>query len=442
MATEGPAPEIEVSADAVVRPNPMLSRMARAVEGGEATEQKDVPKEDVPKKDVPKKDVPKKDVPKKDVPKKDAHKKDAHKKDAPRHEKHTPHPSRKHGGTDPKKTKKKGKKDKHRRVEEDDADFEDDEEFGSDGDSIPSDILREMGIEGDEDGPFDDDDDVSDDYDDDEEEEEEEFDDDYDNYDDDDAVDEDDDDDDDDDATRDDDNRRGPRRKARYEDEEEDTASNSGSSIERSFEAMSRRRPTRRQRQDRVRAPKTGDAKTDKHFAILSAALNKHKDALKGLRKDAELLENLETLFGMDADEARRSGFGDENLDMIEAFDEDDVAVIRKQRERVQKMVELLEKNYAKRLEAFNRTVRGMRSVLEQRTKVINKLEKNDALFSRYPDLAAHFHKKQERLQGLLAQTEQNLKDGLVASLAQVEMLRGDIDSMVRSTAAPSKKRT
>lgn len=166
---------------------------------------------------------------------------------------------------------------------------------------------------------------------------------------------------------------------------------------------------------------------------ILQAAMRKHKVAMENLRKDTELFESLESLFSLTAKEAEMKGFGTKDLDMIDSFDEEDVQIIREHRERVQRMSALLEKDFTSRLEAFEKTVGAMRRILEHRSRTLNRLEDKEQLISRYPSLSKYFFQKQEKLKQLLKQTEDQLTDGLVQSLAEVEALRGDVETLIQA---------
>lgn len=171
----------------------------------------------------------------------------------------------------------------------------------------------------------------------------------------------------------------------------------------------------------------------DHKESILQAAMRKHKVAMENLRKDSELFESLETLFSLTAAEAEKKGFGTKDLELVDAFDEEDVGIIRQHRERVDRMSALLEQDFASRLEAFEHTVGSMRRILEYRSKVLNRLEDKDQLISRYPTLARYFYQKQDTLKNLLEKTENQLTDGLVQSLAEVEALRGDVEALIEA---------
>lgn len=168
---------------------------------------------------------------------------------------------------------------------------------------------------------------------------------------------------------------------------------------------------------------------------VLRSAMKEQKVALKGLRQDLETLQQLESMWSMTPEEARRQGIPQESLVLIESFDDDDVAALRKTLAKVSKLVHLMETDFGTRVSAYEKAIETMSQILDTRASTVNQLERKTGIFSRYPDLARHMQDKQARLQAKREETEKALLDGFVSSLADVRMTQGELREALKSTS-------
>jgi hypothetical protein len=216
------------------------------------------------------------------------------------------------------------------------------------------------------------------------------------------------------------------------DDEEEEEDDDGGEEEEEERSGRSGKRVSGTRGMSHRRKHKSGRS-TD--HDVLRSAMKEQKVALKGLRQDLETLQQLESMWSMTPEEARRQGIPQENLVLIESFDDDDVAALRKTLAKVSKLVHLMENDFGTRVSAYEKAIETMSKILDTRASTVNQLERKTGIFSRYPDLALHMQDKQARLQAKREETEKALLDGFVSSLADVRMTQGELREALKSTS-------
>jgi hypothetical protein len=189
------------------------------------------------------------------------------------------------------------------------------------------------------------------------------------------------------------------------------------------------------------RAPKAiSPARQAKNAAdereVLALAIREQEKALKGLHRDLKVLRQIEAAWSIDEEEARRQGIGAQDMALINAFDDEDVAKVREVIDKVAAILETLESEFGQHLRSYQEAVTSMETILETRAKVINRLDRATGIFSRYPELSEFVAGKQSRLTQAMESTQRALLDGFATSLAKVQLTQGQIRDMIQGAAS------
>jgi len=208
----------------------------------------------------------------------------------------------------------------------------------------------------------------------------------------------------------------------------------SGSS--RSFK---RRAPTHPHASASARPAQSASAKRRRAMEeseVLALAIREQERALRGLKRDLKVLRQVEAAWSIDEAEARRQGIGAQDLALINAFDDEDVAKVREVIDKVAAILDTLESEFGTQLRSYQQSVSAMDSILRTRAKVINRLDKATGIFSRYPDLSQFVAAKQARLGEAMETTQRALLDGFATSLAKVQLTQGQIRDVISGAVA------
>jgi hypothetical protein len=169
--------------------------------------------------------------------------------------------------------------------------------------------------------------------------------------------------------------------------------------------------------------------------ALLRAAIGEQDRALLEMKSDLKVLRQVHTLFSMSEEDARRQGIKGSDLLLVNAFDDEDAGMVSSTIEKVDAMVQALERDFGDQVRSYETTVSSMREILETRASVINKLDSSTGVFSRYPDLSKFITEKQGKLAQSLEQTQKALLDGFASSLAKVKLTQGQLNRAMAGKA-------
>jgi len=174
---------------------------------------------------------------------------------------------------------------------------------------------------------------------------------------------------------------------------------------------------------------------------VLALAIREQEKALKGLHRDLKVLRQIEAAWSIDEEEARRQGIGAQDMALINAFDDEDVAKVREVIVKVSAILDTLESEFGQHLRSYQEAITSMETILETRAQVINRLDRTTGIFSRYPELSEFVAGKQTRLAKAMENTQRALLDGFATSLAKVQMTQGQIRDMIHGAATQAKRR-
>jgi hypothetical protein len=153
------------------------------------------------------------------------------------------------------------------------------------------------------------------------------------------------------------------------------------------------------------------------------------------MKSDLKVLRQVHTLFSMSEEDARRQGIKGSDLMLVNAFDDEDAGMVSSTIEKVDAMVQALERDFGDQVRSYETTVSSMRQILETRASVINKLDSSTGVFSRYPDLSKFIMEKQTKLARSLEETQRALLDGFASSLAKVKLTQGQLKKVMNDHA-------
>jgi hypothetical protein len=220
------------------------------------------------------------------------------------------------------------------------------------------------------------------------------------------------------------------------EDEEGDGSEDEdGDGSEEEDRGGSRKRPRSSRGSGRVESQR-------KDSDVLALAIREQERALKGMRRDLKVLRQIEAAWSIDEEQAKQQGIGPQDMAMINAFDDEDVAKIREVIVKVAAILETLESQFGHHMKSYQESITSMESILQTRAQVINRIDKATGIFSRYPELSEFVATKQTRLAEAMDSTQRALLDGFATSLAKVQLTQGQIRDVLRGASQAHSKRS
>jgi hypothetical protein len=236
---------------------------------------------------------------------------------------------------------------------------------------------------------------------------------------------------------------------ADYEEEEEDDEEGEYTTAESSETPPRRARPSSSSSRGSKRhaaapigaSPSAKRQRAMEESEVLALAIREQEKALRGLKRDLKVLRQIEAAWSIDEEEARKQGIGAQDLALINAFDDEDVAKVREVIGKVAAILETLDSEFGSQLRSYQQSVSAMDGILRTRAKVINRLDKATGIFSRYPDLSQFVATKQARLADAMENTQRALLDGFATSLAKVQMTQGQIREVISGAVKGSSYR-
>lgn len=237
---------------------------------------------------------------------------------------------------------------------------------------------------------------------------------------------------------------------AEYDDEEEESEDEEGeyTTAESSETPPRRARPSSSSSRGSKRhaaapigaSPSAKRQRAMEESEVLALAIREQEKALRGLKRDLKVLRQIEAAWSIDEEEARKQGIGAQDLALINAFDDEDVAKVREVIGKVAAILETLDSEFGSQLRSYQQSVSAMDGILRTRAKVINRLDKATGIFSRYPDLSQFVATKQARLADAMENTQRALLDGFATSLAKVQMTQGQIREVISGAVKGSSR--